>query len=128
MIKDNENQEAWINPDQLKMQKHFIDKSKEIGRSDNLYGRLDLEDQNPKRQVSDHDQALNSSQVIEALKRSPEIDVSRVAVRIRGSHVTLEGEAENLKEVRAMLSIVKNLPGVEEVKNELVTDDDETRH
>jgi osmotically-inducible protein OsmY len=128
MNHDNESSETWINPEKLKLQKNFIDKSKEIGRSDNLYGRMDLDEQNPKRKVDSPSRSLTSSQVIEALKRSPEIDVSRVSVRIRGTHVTLEGEAENLKEVRAMLSIVKNLPGVDEVKNEMKTDDDETRH
>lgn len=120
--------ETWINPEQLKKQKHFIEKSKEIGRSDNLYGRMDLEEQNPKREVKSHAEDLNASQVMEALKRSPEIDVSNITAKIRGHHVTLEGEAESLKEVRAILSIVKNLPGVEEVKNEIVTDDSDIIH
>ncbi len=128
MNKENEKTETWINPEQMKLQKNFIEKSKEIGRSDNLYGRMDLEDQNPQREVDSAVSSLSSTQVIEALKRSPEIDVSRIDVRIRGHHVTLEGEAESLKEVRAMLSIVKNLPGVEEVKNEIKTDDDGPRH
>lgn len=128
MNNDTDRNESVINPEAMKQQKHFMQKSREIGRSDNLYGRMDLDDQIPKREVSSHAETLNSSQVMEALKRSPEIDVSNITVKIRGHHVTLEGEAESLKEVRAMLQIVRNLPGVEEVKNEIVTDDSDIIH
>lgn len=128
MNNENERSESFINPEAMKRQKHFIEKSREIGRSDNLYGRLDLSEQNPKRVVSEHDKSLSVSQVMEALKRSPEIDVSNITAKIRGRHVTLAGEAESLKEVRAMLEIVRNLPGVEEVKNEIVTDDSDIIH
>lgn len=128
MNTEEKNTEVWINPEKLKQQQTFIDKSREIGRSDNLYGRMDLDEQNPRREVKNHSAELSSSQVIEALKRSPEIDASRITVRIRGSQVTLQGEAGNLKEVRGMISVVKNLPGVGEVKNEIITDDSEPIH
>ncbi len=110
---------SWINRIYLKIQKNFFEQSNEIGRSDNLFGRLNLDDQNPIREVESSESSLSYSHVIEALKRSPEIDVSKVQVHLRGNTVLLQGKAESLKEERAMISIVENLKGVSVVQSEL---------
>lgn len=124
MTEENKSEGAWIDQDNLKLQKNFIKKSREIGRSDNLYGRIDLDDQDPIRTFEDTDSDLSPTQVIEALERSPEIDVSEIRVKISGGTVTLMGCAQTAKEVRAMIKILDNLRGVEKVENQVTTADE----
>lgn len=59
------------------------------------------------------------TEIFEALKSRPELDVSHLRVHVRGSVVTLEGTVENAQEARAMKKIVENIPGVSEVLNHL---------
>jgi osmotically-inducible protein OsmY len=124
----SKNGKSWINKTYRKLQKHFIDQSKEIGMSDNLYGRIDLDDQGPLKSVESSDSSLSYSHIIEALKRSPEIDVSQVHVAITGNSVLLQGKASSLKEIRAMIHIVQNLRGVFSVKSELEIEEKKITH
>lgn len=110
--------ENWVRGKDLEDQKKYARLSNEIGEADNLYGRYDLSEELP-----DTDKAATSSvsqtQVTEALARSPGIDASRVHFEITGSVITLKGKATSLKESRAMVSILENLRGVTDVRNEL---------
>lgn len=111
------NAKAWINPDKYEAQKNFMDNVEESekgytveGRGQNLHGRSDLGDQE-----KPPGQSVQEDQVIEALKRGPEVDIQDISVHVKGSVVYLEGLAEDTKELRAMESIAKSVPGVSEV-------------
>lgn len=58
-------------------------------------------------------------QILEVLKRSPGVDISGVKVRVVGDSIELRGEVLSPKESRAVENIVKNIPGVKNVVNDL---------
>lgn len=84
------------------------------GRGQNLHGRSDLKDQ--ERPTSSN---VEQDSVTEALKRGPGVDIKDITVRVEGGIVYLKGLAEDIKEVRAMESIAKNVPGVSEVISDI---------
>lgn len=110
---------SWINENERRSQDEFIEKSKEIGRSDNLFGRMDLEGEEPTLESASPDDSLSVEQVLEALTRSPEVDAAEVEVKINGTVVILSGEVEDKEEARAMTKIIENLHGVSDVENNL---------
>lgn len=66
-----------------------------------------------------HDVHAREEQILEELKKSPEVDVAAIDVSVDGGSVILRGEADDPNESRAMENIVKNIPGVDEVINKL---------
>lgn len=111
----DKNGKEWVNSEKLEDQEDFIKGSKDIGRSDNLFGRSDLENQKLANKDEKDSLTLSQEHVIEALERSPGIDVSELLVTLYGSKVTLDGYAANPNEIRAIENVVKNLPGVSDV-------------
>lgn len=109
---------AWINADERADQDDFIEGSKEIGRSDNLFGRSDLKDQILKPTQKDQHVTLTEAHILEALERSPEADVSHIKVTIKGHEVFLEGEIADIKEARVLENLVKNIRGVSKVTSD----------
>src|SRR4051812_38385712 len=80
---------TWINPDEYKNQKKFADKMHDneqvfdnTGTGQNLHGRSDLNDQEGLLGRS-----VLENEVIESLKRSPEVDISHIEVRLEGDVV-----------------------------------------
>lgn len=121
----NESGKKWTNEKDLRDQDNHIMESKEIGRSDNLHGRIDLKDQNVEVK-NDMSASISTDQVLEALERSPEVDAQGLSVTINGNRITVEGVVSDVKEGRAVVSVVENLPGVSKVINKLSFESDET--
>lgn len=116
---------TWLNPEEYEAQKEFADTMEEAEKGfqstgQNLVGRSDLENQGNQVGVT-----LTEDAVIEALRRSPEADISDVIVSVTGSVVHLEGLVYDMKALREMESIASNVPGVSKVVShvELKRDD-----
>lgn len=116
----DQSKKTWINVDKLHEQEKFAHKMHEYedgyGQStgNNLFGRSDLSNQ------QGHEKGeLKQEQVLEVLKRSPTVDVAHLDVSVEGGSVILRGSVDDPEESRAMENIVKNIPGVTEVINEL---------
>ena len=107
---------AWINQEELKIQKDFIHE----GLGQNLYGRTDLTDQEVQESSS-----IDEEKILEALQRSPEVDISGVTVSLENGVVRFDGIAENIHEVRVMENVVRNLEGVSNVISHLELRSDE---
>lgn len=111
---------SWFNAEEYHKQRDSIKKvdAAEAGfaqsTGQNLVGRSDLENQGYAKSAK-----ISEKVIFEALKRSPEIDVSHVRVHVQGTIVTLEGTVDDPKEARAMKKMVENIPGVSEVINHL---------
>lgn len=110
-----ENGKSWVNSDELSTQNKFVKGSKEIGRSDNLFGREDLSDQ---QLGSSKPASVTEPLVIEALERSPETDVSRIKISINGGHVHLSGVIDDIKETHVLESVAANIRGVTKVTSD----------
>ncbi|WP_408096971.1 BON domain-containing protein [Peredibacter sp. HCB2-198] len=116
---------TWINPEEYEAQKEFADTMEEAEKGfqstgQNLHGRSDLSNQGAQVGVT-----LTEDAVIEALRRSPQVDISNLIVSVKESVVHLEGLVEDMKELREMESIANNVPGVSKVVShvELKKDD-----
>jgi osmotically-inducible protein OsmY len=112
---------TWVNPNELHEQKKFADemyKSEDVysntGTGQNLFGRSELTDQEKPAERS-----LTEAEIVESLKRSPEVDISHIKVRVEGHTVYLEGTVEEIDEIRAMENIAKNVPGVSKVESHI---------
>ena len=110
-------EENWSNPVKREGQKEFIEGSKEIGRSDNLFGRSDLSEQIP--EIKDDGKGLMKAHVVEALARSPEVDASNIEITVNGSKVYLAGYVDDIKEKTTVIKVIQNLRGVKEVEDHL---------
>lgn len=91
---------TWFNRDRYEEQRRFIGKGpKGYRRSDDrIY-----------------------EEVCEVLLHSPDIDASKVGVKIRDGHVYLEGEVESRREKHLAEYLIEDLPGVLDIHNELKT-------
>lgn len=89
----NESKKSWFNVDKYHEQQDFIHHQEEAG--------------------------LDKDQVLKTLKLSPEVDVKHIDISVDGGSVILRGEVEDPKESRAAENIIKNIPGVKKVVNEL---------
>ena len=116
----NSSGKGWFNAEEHHKQRDLIEKVDESeagfaqSTGKNLVGRSDLENQGDAKTSK-----FSEKIIFEAMKRSPEIDVSHIRVHVQGSSVTLEGTVDDPKEARAMKKIVENIPGVSEVINHL---------
>ena len=68
---------------------------------------------------------LDQTQIMKTLRLSPEVDVDHIDISVDGGSVILRGEVVDPKESRAVENIVKNIPGVKKVVNELDVEKDE---
>jgi len=111
----------WINEEELSQQHEFADEVYEsekgfeaAGTGKNLFGRSDLSEQ--QEELGEN---LDEAQILETLKRSPEIDLEGIHLEFNNGSVLLEGEVDEPARIRTFENIVKNIPGVSEVINRL---------
>ena len=116
---------TWLNSEEYEAQKEFADTMEEAEKGfqstgQNLHGRSDLSNQGAQVGVT-----LTEDAVIEALRRSPQVDIGSLIVMVKGNVVHLEGIVEDMAELREMESIANNVPGVSKVVShvELKRDD-----
>ncbi len=116
----DQNGKTWINAEEYHQQVDQLEDREEAEKGfaqstgSNLMGRSDLENQGYENSAS-----VEENQVFEALKRSPELDVSHVRVRMDGSVVYLEGTVDDANEARGVKKVVENIPGVSKVISHL---------
>lgn len=111
----------WINPDAREKQKEFADEMYEVdegyepqGRGNNLFGRTDLTNQEGHEETS-----LDQQKVVVALKRSPEVDISDIEIKVDGGTVILEGTVDHPSRVRTVENLVWSVSGVKKIINHL---------
>jgi osmotically-inducible protein OsmY len=116
---------TWINPKEYQDQKHFVEDAQysreedprvrdAAGTEHGLFGRNDVSNQGD----APHDH--NFVDVIyDALRKSPEADISNVQITAADGVVTLEGEVMSHAEIRVLENLITNIRGVREVKNNL---------
>lgn len=111
---------SWFNSEEYHRQRELLKKMDEAEKGfaqstgANLVGRSDLKNQGYLASTK-----ISEKEIFEALKRSPEVDVSDLRVYFEEGVVTLAGSAEDAEEARAMGKIVQNIPGVSKVIDHL---------
>lgn len=97
-------------------ERKIIQSSASIGAGRNLVGRSDLDNQTTPETGNSRQQ-----EIVEALKRSPEADASKIEVEVSndGKIVTLRGIVDDAKGARVFENIAANIPGVTKVVNRL---------
>lgn len=116
---------SWINPKEYQDQKHFVEDA-EYSREDDarvrdaagtehgLFGRNDVSNQGRAPQEQSFVDVI-----YDALRKSPEADISNVKISAADGVVTLDGEVLSHAEIRVLENLVSNIRGVREVRNNL---------
>lgn len=116
---------SWVNEEKYQGQRKFAETMEEAEKGfqstgHNLHGRSDLTNQGGQVGIT-----LTEDAVIEALRRSPEVDIQDLIVIVSGKVVHLEGLVWDLNELREIESIVNNIPGVSKVISHVELKNDE---
>lgn len=98
--------ERWTNEQELRKQRNFI------GKGPKGYQRTD-------------DRIYD--EVCSALMDCPDIDASEIGVKVENGIVVLEGKVDSRHEKRLSETIIEDLPGVRDIRNELKLSGQENR-